>query len=57
MGTNPAQSAADMHGRFHHLSDAYCADQALFPHRGSANPVLTGLTLARRVSEAVIARV
>jgi hypothetical protein len=53
MGDNPATSVTDTDGRFHHVSNAYVCDQSLFPTSGSANPVLTGLTLARRVAEAV----
>ena len=56
MGTNPATSVTDTNGRFHHVSNAYCADQSLFVTVGSVNPTLTGLTLARKVSEAVEAR-
>jgi len=43
----------DSTGRFHHLANAWCCDQSLFPRIGSANPVLTGVTLARRVAETV----
>jgi choline dehydrogenase-like flavoprotein len=46
----------DANGRFHHISNAFCADQSLFVTVGSVNPTLTGLTLARKVSEAVEAR-
>jgi choline dehydrogenase-like flavoprotein len=56
MGTDPATSVTDPNGRFHHVSNAYCADQSPFVTVGSVNPTLTGLTLARKVSEAVIAR-
>jgi len=53
MGTDPATSVTDPHGRFHHVGNAYCCDQAIFPTVGSANPVLTGLTLARRLAEEI----
>jgi hypothetical protein len=52
MGDDPATSVTDTTGRFHHISNAYVCDQSLFPTSGSANPVLTGLTLARRVAQA-----
>jgi choline dehydrogenase-like flavoprotein len=55
MGDDPATSVTDTTGRFHHISNAYAGDQSLFPTSGSANPVLTGLTLARRVAEAAMA--
>jgi GMC oxidoreductase len=56
MGTNPATSVTDMNGRFHHIANAFCADQSLFVTVGSVNPTLTGLALAQKVAEAVVAR-
>jgi choline dehydrogenase-like flavoprotein len=50
MGDDPATSVTDPHGRFHHIQNAYCCDQAIFPTVGSVNPVLTGLALARRLA-------
>jgi choline dehydrogenase-like flavoprotein len=55
MGTNPATSVTDPNGRFHHVANAFCADQALFPTVGSVNPTLTGLVLARKVAQATVA--
>ncbi|MGA8659344.1 MAG: GMC oxidoreductase [Chthoniobacterales bacterium] len=51
MGDNPATSVTDNNGRFHHVANAYCIDQALFPTVGSVNPALTGLTLTRKIAE------
>ena len=51
MGEDPATSVTDTNGRFHHVANAYCIDQALFPTAGSANPALTGLTLTRKIAE------
>lgn len=51
MGADPTASVTDPLGRFHHVSNAYCCDQAIFPTVGSANPVLTGLTLAHRLAQ------
>ena len=56
MGDNPATSVTDASGRFHHISNAFCVDQSLFPTVGSVNPTLTGLTLTRKVAEAIVAR-
>jgi choline dehydrogenase-like flavoprotein len=53
MGTDPASSVTNPDGRFHHLANAYCADQALFATVGSVNPTLTGLVLARKVADAL----
>jgi hypothetical protein len=55
MGTEPATSVTDTNGRFHHIANAFCADQSLFVTVGSVNPTLTGLVLARKVAEAVVA--
>ena len=55
MGTDPATSVTDPNGRFHNVTNAFCADQALFPTVGSVNPTLTGLTLSRKVAEAAVA--
>lgn len=49
----PGTSVTNTHGRFHHISNAYATDLSIFPTVGSANPVLIGLTLARRVAAAV----
>jgi choline dehydrogenase-like flavoprotein len=51
MGNAPAASVTDDLGRFHHVANAFACDQSLFPTVGSVNPVLTGLTLARRLAE------
>ncbi|MCG6864603.1 MAG: DUF1080 domain-containing protein [Thiogranum sp.] len=56
MGSDPATSVTDIHGRFHHVTNAYCVDQALFPSAGSANPVLTGIALSRRIADSIIQR-
>ncbi|MBC8123017.1 MAG: GMC family oxidoreductase, partial [Gemmatimonadaceae bacterium] len=41
MGDDPNSSVTDVNGHFHHVTNAYCCDQALFTTVGSANPVLT----------------
>jgi hypothetical protein len=53
MGEDPKQSVTDVNGHFHHVGNAFCVDQALFPTVGSANPVLTGLVLTRKTAEAI----
>ncbi|RCJ16847.1 hypothetical protein A6S26_32350 [Nostoc sp. ATCC 43529] len=50
----PGSSVTDENGRFHHISNAYVTDLSLFPTAGSANPVLIGLTLARKVASAIV---
>lgn len=56
LGDNPDLSVTDVCGQFHHMSNAACVDQALFPTVGSANPVLTGLCLSRKFSENLVDR-
>lgn len=56
MGADPILSVTDANGHFHHISNAVCVDQALFPTVGSANPVLTGLCLARKAAETIVDR-
>jgi choline dehydrogenase-like flavoprotein len=51
MGSDPMTSVCDATGRLHHIANVYVGDQAVFPTVGSVNPVLTGLTLARRLAE------
>jgi choline dehydrogenase-like flavoprotein len=56
MGTDYTKSVTDSNGRFHHVSNAYCVDQSIFPTVGSANPVPTGLTLSRKIARSIIDR-
>jgi choline dehydrogenase-like flavoprotein len=54
MGDDPDESVTDVNGRFHHVVNTYCIDQAIFPTVGSANPVLTGLALTRKAAEHLV---
>jgi choline dehydrogenase-like flavoprotein len=56
MGTDVETSVTNPDGRFHHVENAFCADQSLFVTVGSVNPTLTGLVLARKVAGAVMKR-
>jgi Domain of Unknown Function (DUF1080)/GMC oxidoreductase len=56
LGENPADSVTDIHGRFHHVSNAFCVDQSIFPTVGSANPVPTGLALCNLAAAHIISR-
>ncbi|MBC7801135.1 MAG: DUF1080 domain-containing protein [Gemmatimonadaceae bacterium] len=56
MGDDPGTSVTDTSGHFHHIANAACVDQAIFPTVGSANPVLTGLCLARKSVETIVRR-
>jgi choline dehydrogenase-like flavoprotein len=56
LGTDFTKSVTDVNGRFHHVANAYCVDQSIFPTAGSANPVLTGIALSRKIVHSIIDR-
>ncbi|MEM8780685.1 MAG: family 16 glycoside hydrolase [Cyanobacteria bacterium P01_G01_bin.49] len=56
MGTDYTKSVTDANGRFHHVANAYCVDQAIFSTSGSANPVPTGIALSRKIARSLINR-
>jgi choline dehydrogenase-like flavoprotein len=56
MGENPDDSVTDVNGHFHHVTNAYCTDQAIFTTIGSANPALTGVCLAHKVAGDIVSR-
>ena len=55
MGTDPAASVTNPDGRFHHIINAYAVGPALLPTIGSANPMLSGVALARRLGDHLVA--
>jgi Domain of Unknown Function (DUF1080)/GMC oxidoreductase len=56
LGDYPDDSVTDVHGHFHHVTNAFCVDQAIFPTVGSANPVPTGLALSNMVASHIVSR-
>jgi choline dehydrogenase-like flavoprotein len=56
MGDDPDTSVTDTNGHFHQVANLYAAGQPLFPTIGSANPVLTGLTVTRKIADDIISR-
>ncbi|MFF2627546.1 GMC oxidoreductase [Kitasatospora griseola] len=50
MGESPEESVTDLHGRLHGLDNLYVTGGALFPTRGSWNPLLTMAALALRLA-------
>jgi len=54
MGDDPAQSVTNTDARFHHIENAYAIGPALHPSIGSPNPMLTGVALARRLSDQLV---
>ena len=56
LGEDPGSSVTDVHAQFHHVTNAFCVDQAIFPTVGSANPVPTGLALSNLVARHIVSR-
>jgi choline dehydrogenase-like flavoprotein len=55
MGVSPTQSVTTPNARFHNVVNAYVAGPALLPTMGSPNPMLSGVALARRLAEHLVA--
>jgi choline dehydrogenase-like flavoprotein len=55
MGISPAASVTTPFGRLHHVVNAYVVGPALLPSMGSPNPMLSGVALARRLAEHLVA--
>jgi choline dehydrogenase-like flavoprotein len=55
MGVSPTQSVTTPNARFHNIVNAYVAGPALLPTMGSPNPMLSGVALARRLAEHLVA--
>ena len=54
MGDSPETSVTNADTRFHLVDNLFATGPALFPTTGSANPMLTGVALARRLAEHLI---
>jgi len=54
MGDSPETSVTNPDARFHLVDNLYATGPALFPTTGSANPMLTGVALARRLAEHLV---
>ena len=55
MGNDSSHSVTGDDGRFHHVENLYAAGPCLFPSIGSPNPMLTGIALARRTGDRIVA--
>jgi choline dehydrogenase-like flavoprotein len=55
MGTSPAASVTTPYSRLHHVVNGYVVGPALLPSMGSPNPMLSGVALARRLAEHLVA--
>jgi choline dehydrogenase-like flavoprotein len=55
MGTDPNTSVTTPDTRFHHVVNAYALGPAVLPTIGSPNPMLSGVALARRLGDHLVA--
>jgi choline dehydrogenase-like flavoprotein len=55
MGDDPTASVTTPNGRFHRVSNAYAIGPSLLPTMGSPNPMLSGVALARRMADHLVA--
>jgi choline dehydrogenase-like flavoprotein len=55
MGEDPTTSVTTPSARFHRVSNAYAVGPALLPTMGSPNPMLSGVALARRLGDHLVA--
>ncbi|ACL57223.1 protein of unknown function DUF1080 [Methylobacterium nodulans ORS 2060] len=50
MGDNPSLSVTNPDGQFHYVTNLYAGDASVLPTCGSANPVMNGIALRRRLA-------
>ncbi|MDP8929178.1 MAG: DUF1080 domain-containing protein, partial [Actinomycetota bacterium] len=54
MGDDPQRSVTNPYGRFHGVANAFVADLSVLPTVGSANPMLPGIALTRRLAKHLV---
>jgi hypothetical protein len=54
MGDNPTLSVVNADGQFHYVTNLYVGDAAVLPTCGSANPVMNGIALRRRLAKRLV---
>jgi choline dehydrogenase-like flavoprotein len=54
MGDDPSRSVTNSDGRFHFVTNAFVGDLSVLPTSGSANPMLPGIALARRLAKHLV---
>jgi hypothetical protein len=54
MGDDPAQSVTNADGQFHNVTNLYAGDASVLPTCGSANPVMNGVALRRRLAKRLV---
>jgi choline dehydrogenase-like flavoprotein len=53
MGTDPASSVVDAHGKFHEVANLYACDGSVFPTSAGWNPTLTIMAVASRIAHGI----
>lgn len=56
MGTDPATSVVDRDCRTHEFANLFVASTGVFPTSGQANPTFTGVALALRLADHIVAK-
>src|SRR5204862_965677 len=54
MGEHPGRSVVNPDGQFHDVTNLYAGDASVLPTCGSANPVMNGIALARRLAKRLV---
>ena len=54
MGNDPARSVVNADGQFHYVTNLYAGDASVLPTCGSANPVMNGVALRRRLAKRLV---
>jgi choline dehydrogenase-like flavoprotein len=54
MGDHPARSVVNTDGQFHYITNLYAGDASVLPTCGSANPVMNGVALRRRLAKRLV---
>jgi hypothetical protein len=54
MGDDPTRSAVNGDGQFHYVTNLYAGDASVLPTCGSANPVMNGIAIRRRLAKRLV---
>jgi choline dehydrogenase-like flavoprotein len=54
MGDDPTRSAVNGDGQFHYVTNLYAGDASVLPTCGSANPVMNGIAIRRRLAKHLV---
>ena len=54
MGEDPTRSVTNPEGQFHYVTNLYAGDASVLPTCGSANPVMNGVALRRRLAKRLV---